>query len=145
MKKFIGTKTVIAEPMTKTDAKECDYLINVNNPEQDGYEVTYEDGYKSWSPKTPFDKAYKPISPSNSVVDEYIKSVLRDFIGGDKEFEIFTVWKCKVLQNTKWLMCTNLPDVKYYELTYNGDKRELYIDEYVKENNTVIKNPFELC
>lgn len=144
MKKFIGTKTVMAEPLTKDNTKLCGYRVDNKNPEQDDYEVTYEDGYTSWSPKSVFEKTYKAISPANSMTDEYIKSILRNLLNSDKEFEIFTVWKCKVLQNTKWLMCTNLPDVKYYELTYNGDKRELYIDEYVKENNTVIKNPFEL-
>lgn len=52
--------------------------------------------------------------------------------------EIFIVWKAKVLQNWKYLLATNIPDDLYYEVTYNGDKKEFYIDEYVKINNSVI-------
>ena len=29
--------------------------------EEDGYLVAYKDGYKSWSPKSVFEEAYKPI------------------------------------------------------------------------------------
>lgn len=53
--KFIGIKFVDAEPMTASVAKEKGYRVENNNG--DGYEVTYEDGYKSWCPKHVFDKA----------------------------------------------------------------------------------------
>lgn len=58
------------------------------------------------------------------------------------EFEYFTVyivWKCKTLQNWKYLLSTNLLDGMYYELTYNGDKDEWYLDAYKKFENKVIK------
>lgn len=55
MTKFIGIKFVNAEPMTASVAKEKGYRVENNNGE--GYEVTYEDGYKSWCPKHVFDKA----------------------------------------------------------------------------------------
>ena len=55
--KFIGTKTVMAEPMTAEVAIKKGYRVNGNT---DGYEVEYEDGYKSWSPADAFNKAYKP-------------------------------------------------------------------------------------
>jgi hypothetical protein len=32
----------------------------------------------------------------------------------------------------------------YYELTYNGDKDELYIDAYKKWGNLCISNPLQL-
>ncbi|QBZ73606.1 hypothetical protein SEA_ROSAASANTEWAA_42 [Streptomyces phage RosaAsantewaa] len=54
------------------------------------------------------------------------------------EFEVYVVWFVKVLQHWKALVSTDMPDGKYYELTYNGDKRETYIDEYVKVKNTVV-------
>lgn len=38
-------------------------------------------------------------------------------------FEIFVVWSCKTLQNNKALLSTTLYDGMYYELTYNGDKK----------------------
>jgi hypothetical protein len=52
--------------------------------------------------------------------------------------EVFVVWFSKTLQNWKALVSTTLPDQKYYEVTYNGNKDELYLDVYVKlENRTV--------
>ena len=53
--KYIGIKFVNAEPMSASVAKEKGYRVENNNGE--GYEVTYEDGYKSWCPKHVFDKA----------------------------------------------------------------------------------------
>ena len=51
------------------------------------------------------------------------------------EFDVFDVWYCKTLQNHKALLSTTLFDGMYYELTYNGDKNELYIDVYKKFEN----------
>ena len=57
---------------------------------------------------------------------------------------VFIVWSCKTLQNNKVLASTTLPDGMYYELTYNGDKDELYFDAYKKWENICIKNPLQL-
>ena len=54
------------------------------------------------------------------------------------ELEVYVVWKCKVLQNWKYLISTSLPDGMYYELTYNGDKDEWYFDAYKKIVNECI-------
>ncbi len=51
------------------------------------------------------------------------------------DFEVFVVWSCKTLQNYKALINTSLPDGMYYEITYNGDKNELYFDAYKKFEN----------
>lgn len=48
---------------------------------------------------------------------------------------VYIVWFCKVLQNWKALVSTELPDGMYYEVTYNGDKEELYLDAYKKFEN----------
>lgn len=48
---------------------------------------------------------------------------------------VFVVWQCKILQNNKALLSTTLFDGMYYELTYNGDKKELYLDAYKKFEN----------
>lgn len=53
-------------------------------------------------------------------------------------FEVYTVWKCKTLQNWKYLISSTLYDGMYYELTYNGDKEEWYLDAYKKFENRVI-------
>lgn len=61
MKKFIGTKVIMAEPMTMTEAQNVlGREIKPATIEEDGYLVEYKDGYKSWSPKSAFDEAYKP-------------------------------------------------------------------------------------
>ena len=49
--------------------------------------------------------------------------------------EVFVVWSCKTLQNNKALLSTTVADGMYYELTYNGDKNELYFDAYKKWQN----------
>lgn len=50
----------------------------------------------------------------------------------------YIVWKCKILQNWKYLMSTDLHDGMYYEVTYNGDKQEWYLDAYKKFENRCI-------
>lgn len=51
-------------------------------------------------------------------------------------FEIFVVWQAKVLQNNKALLATDIVgDQHYYEVTYNGDKKQLYLDVYNKQEN----------
>lgn len=54
------------------------------------------------------------------------------------EKDVFIVWMCKTLQNSKALVSTTLFDGMYYELTYNGDKKELYLDAYKKWENVTI-------
>jgi len=53
--------------------------------------------------------------------------------------DVFVTWSSKVLQNNKALLSTTVPDGMYYELTYNGDKDELYVDVYKKWENVCIK------
>ena len=53
--------------------------------------------------------------------------------------DIYVVWFCKTLQNWKALVSTTLPDGMYYEVSYNGDKKEIYLDAYKKFENKCIK------
>ena len=53
--------------------------------------------------------------------------------------EMYIVWFCKTLQNWKALVSTTLPDGMYYEVTYNGDKKEIYLDAYKKFENKCVK------
>lgn len=53
--------------------------------------------------------------------------------------DVFVVWQCKTLQNNKALLSTTLFDGMYYELTFNGDKSEIYFDAYKKWENKAIK------
>ena len=66
MKKFIGTKVIMAEPMTREESqKVLGREIKPATDEEDGYLVEYEDGYKSWSPKSVFEKAYREVGSVN--------------------------------------------------------------------------------
>ena len=74
--------------------------------------------------------------------DTWALEIVRDYILEHLEktkttpaFEVFIVWKAKVLQNWKYLISSTLPDGMYYELTYNGDKAEWYLDAYKKFEN----------
>ena len=55
-------------------------------------------------------------------------------------YETRLVWFCKTLQNWKALVITSLPDNMYFEVTYNGDKKETYIDVYDKTQNIVVRD-----
>lgn len=71
------------------------------------------------------------------LVKQYVVEHL-DKSDATPEFEVYTVWKCKTLQNWKYLLSTTLPDGMYYEMTFNGDKGEWYLDAYKKFDNKVI-------
>lgn len=53
--------------------------------------------------------------------------------------DVYIVWMCKTLQNSKAMLSTPVLDTRYYEVTYNGDKEEAYLDAYVKEQNACTK------
>lgn len=80
---YIGIKIIKAVPMTGVEFarehpalgfKGCDH-------EAEGYEVTYPDGYCSWSPKDVFESAYFPMTDSDgtnvtdAMVDQFIGAI----------------------------------------------------------------------
>jgi hypothetical protein len=71
------------------------------------------------------------------IVKQYVKEHL-DKSDPQQDFDVFVVWKCKALQNWKFLISTTLPDGMYYEMTFNGDKQEWYLDAYKKFENRCI-------
>lgn len=75
---------------------------------------------------------------AQKIVRDYIEAHL-DKADGIVEFEVYVVWKCKTLQNWKWLIASTLFDGMYYEITYNGDKNEFYLDAYKKFENRVVE------
>lgn len=64
----------------------------------------------------------KFIEKCKEIVKQYAIEHL-DKSDSTPKFEVFDVWYCKTLQNHKALLSTTLADGMYYELTYNGDKR----------------------
>ena len=52
--------------------------------------------------------------------------------------DVYVTWFGFILGNMKALVSTSLPDGKYYEVTYNKEKKEIYIDCYVKIKQKVV-------
>ena len=76
---------------------------------------------------------------------EICKQLVVDYFNGIKESrdknglitqnDVFVVWLCKTLQDNKALLSTTVPDGMYYEITFNGDMNEIYLDVYKKWQN----------
>lgn len=75
----------------------------------------------------------KAIDIVSDYVDEHI-----DKSDNKPQYTVYVVWFCKTLQNFKALLSTSLHDGMYYEVTYNGDKDEIYLDAYKKFENRCI-------
>ena len=76
------------------------------------------------------------VDRAKEIVSEYIVDHL-DKSDNIPSFNVYVVWQCKALQNWKFLLSSSLLDGMYYELTYNGDKKEWYLDAYKKFENRV--------
>lgn len=105
MTKYLGSKLIEAEPITRGDYnKYRGWTIPENeDPKEDGYLIKYPDGYVSWSPKTIFDRTYMAlednkdlpsgVSIGQKMVDEFISYTETKTMG-----EQTTVVRC-VLRN----------------------------------------------
>ena len=75
----------------------------------------------------------------NALIEHLKKLYNEDF----KIKDLHIVWFSKVLQNYKCVIIDLKENQRYYELTYNGLKEEIYIDIYEKKHNILInKNEF---
>lgn len=77
--KAIGIKMVELQPMTAKEANDKGYKIGNHSFEEEGYEVTYPDGYKSRTPKDVADAAYYPLSKNNDGT-KILKEDVENFI-----------------------------------------------------------------
>lgn len=60
-------------------------------------------------------------------------------LGETLEFEdVYIVWFAFVLGNLKAICSTSIPDGRIYEVTFNRDKGEAYVDTYKKTHNIAI-------
>lgn len=87
---------------------------------------------------------YVPIDLQDRAKRVVLKLVKDRLDKSDPEIEfglsgVFVVWFAKTLGNWKALLSTTLPDGRYYELTYNGARSELYVDTYVKVDNVCLQ------
>lgn len=86
-----------------------------------------------------------PFSSSDEGVDYQLKAKI--LVVQDREKagdalvtvdDVYVVWFAKALENWKACLSTTVPDGMYYEITYNGAKKEAYVDAYVKVRNTAV-------
>lgn len=52
--------------------------------------------------------------------------------------DVYVTWFGFILGDMKALLSTSLPDGRYYEVTYNKEKKEIYADCYAKLKNKVV-------
>ena len=71
--------------------------------------------------------------------EEVRRYTIEQYLEEPQGYDVYVVWVCKTLQNNKALLSTTLSDGMYFEVTYNGDKKELYFDAYHKLENRCIK------
>lgn len=77
-----------------------------------------------------------PLKIAKKIVRNYVDDYAGYTYAG---YTINVVWFCYILGGWKALLCTNIPDQKYYEITYDKVKGEIYLDIYVKMDNIEIE------
>lgn len=90
-------------------------------------------------------KDEKSVATPEIDVDQFIKKAKRAVILGTpaafqgvSEDQLYVVWFCKTLKNWKALISTNALDGQYFEVTYDGDKRQSYVDHYIRRSNKAV-------
>lgn len=83
---------------------------------------------------------------SNTITDIDAIEVVENYLKADgslpPEHRIFVIWKCKTIQNAKFVLgvVTNAPydgNGDIFELTLNGDAHEIYLDCYTKYDKQI--------
>lgn len=97
--KAIGIKMVELQPMRASMALSTGYKIGNAHPDDMGYEVTYPDGYKSWTLKDVADNAYFPLSENNNGT-KILKEDVEKFI---TDVEVMTVGEKTTVVNAHTL------------------------------------------
>lgn len=54
-----------------------------------------------------------------------------------KQSDLVEVWHCYILKNEKWLIALLGTDL-YFEITYNKETNDYYIDKYEKTDHKVL-------
>lgn len=88
----------------------------------------------------------RTIPMTNSQMLNTAKQVALDYINNTRPAQIlpyeledmYIVWFCKTIQNWKALVSTDVVNGMYFEVTYNGDKNETYLDVYQQKNHITV-------
>ena len=116
-------------------------VVKDERMEKDMVKVDWQDDTMKISKATPETNSNKDMMTRfKEIVADYSNEHI-DKTDGVKVTtdDVYIVWFCKTLQNWKALLSTSIRDGMYYELTMNGDKKEIYLDAYKKWENRVIK------
>lgn len=130
MKTYLGTKLVTAKSMTRPEAE---FVLGrvikpaKQNYSDEGYLVQYEDGYRSWSPKEVFEKAYKP---ADNFIDRMV--IERD------ELQKRLVWLTSSLMTEGFH--EKVGDKQYYWMQEQRNAMEIYVDVLNKRITHAINN-----
>ncbi len=69
LKAYVGTKILLAEPMTESQWLESRGIDQTNIETQGaGYLIVYDNGYRSWSPKDVFETHYRLLTKTEKQV-----------------------------------------------------------------------------
>lgn len=102
--KAIGIKMFELQPMTAREANDKGHRIGNHSFEEEGYEVTYPDGYKSWTPKDVADAAYYPLSKNNDGT-KILKEDVENFI---TNVDVTTIGEKTTVVNAHTRSCFNM-------------------------------------
>lgn len=137
MKKYVGTKTVKAEPMNELAAVEKGYARkNKDNHEwREGYHVQYTnpDGsiYDSWSPKSVFEKAYRVAEAPADHIKIQLEELNTRFAKG---IEFLSNESYALIYTTKALLSAQVETEREYSYLLN-DRLERMSDGKESLNN----------
>ena len=75
------------------------------------------------------------LKEAKRIIFNKVKNENKVFSHSNVDDVVYVVWYCWILENQKCLISTTIPDGKYYEITYNKERQEMYIDTYVRSEN----------
>jgi len=108
------------------------------------YRNTAEERLEQVNSGIPFssDDEEKGITPIETAV-EFVTNVVQEMDGKADKFTVYVVWYAYVLGGWKAMASTTKADGRYFEVTYNKEADEFYVDTYVKIQNTKFTNTSE--
>lgn len=113
-KTYIGTKTIKAMPMGAGEAKQHGANITeqtvINNCAVQGYLVEYPDGYRSWSPASAFEAAYRVAETHVDRMKIELADLNERICKGEKAFYAYGV----VSEDERWHLKRQLHAMREY-------------------------------